>query len=164
MKRHTNLPLLATLACLPAAASGQAPSSEAVNEANNPLTPKITINLHDQWAPKLYDSDDYTNQFLLRGLIPHRLGGAPQLLRFTMPALVTVPDGTGGTTTGTGLWQGGLAGVAIAPQSWGILGGLLTWQHSFAGPSDRATQNNLTLQPRFRSGPGSAKSGSWVAE
>jgi len=186
MKLRASRKLFATLACLgPAVGFAQAPSSADVNAANNPLTPKVTINLHDYWAPKLYDSDDYTNQFLLRGLIPHRLGGAPQLLRFTMPALVTVPDGTGGTTTGTGdlnlldlfpfkagsvefgigpqltiptasrpqtgtrLWQAGLGAVAIAPQSWGLLGGLLTWQHSFAGPSDRPTQNNLTFQPFF---------------
>lgn len=170
---------------LPLAALGQTPSSADVNAANNPLTPKITLNFHDLWAPSLYDSDDYTNQFLLRGLIPHKLGGAPQLLRFTMPALVTVPEtpdgtvtGTGDlnlldlfpfkvgdvevavgpqltiptaseTATGTGLWQAGLGGVLIAPKKWGLLGGLLTWQHSFAGPSARPTQNNLTFQPFF---------------
>lgn len=182
--RHANLRFLAILACaIPVTGFAQAPSGEQVNEANNPLTPKITINFHDQWAPKLYQSDDYTNSLLLRGVIPHRLGGAPQILRYTLPALVTVPDGMGGTTTGlgdlnlidlalfkagkvelgigpqltiptasrpstgTGLWQAGVAGVVIAPQSWGLLGGLLTWQHSFAGPSDRPTQNNLTFQP-----------------
>jgi len=186
MRVHAICKLCAILACLgPAVGFAQAPSSADLNAANNPLTPKITINFHDYWASRLYDSDDYTNQFLLRGLVPHRLGGAPQLLRFTMPAVVTVPDGTSGTTTGTGdlnllnlfpfkagpvefavgpqltiptasrpqtgtgLWQGGLGAVAIAPQAWGILGGLLTWQHSFAGPSDRPTQNNLTFQPFF---------------
>lgn len=169
--------------CVPA--FSQAPSSDDVNAANNPLTPKITLNLHDQWAPRLYDVDDYSNQLLLRGLVPHRIGGTPQLLRFTMPALVTVPDVPDGTIsgvgdlnlldlfpfkagdleigvgpqltiptaskdeTGTGKWQGGLAGVLMAPQKWGMLGGLLTWQHSFAGDDDRPTQNNLTFQPFF---------------
>jgi hypothetical protein len=49
--------------------------------------------------------------------------------------------------TGTGKWQAGLAAALIAPQRWGMLGGLLTWQHSFAGDDDRPTQNNLQLQP-----------------
>jgi hypothetical protein len=43
----------------------------------------------------------------------------------------------------------GLAAVAVAPQSWGLIGDLVTWQHSFAGQSDRPTQNNLTTQPFF---------------
>lgn len=175
---------VALAALLPLAALAQSPSHEQVNEANNPLTPKITINFHDQWAPRLYDSDDYTNSFLLRGVIPHKTFGQPQILRFTMPALLSVPDGrggmtsgvgdlnlidlllfkegkvefgigpqltipTGGSSTGTKLWQAGLAGVLIAPQRWGLLGGLLTWQHSFAGPSDRPTQNSVTMQPFF---------------
>ena len=38
--------------------------------------------------------------------------------------------------TGTGKWQGGVAAVAMAPQKWGLVGGLLTWQKSFAGDSD----------------------------
>ncbi len=48
---------------------------------------------------------------------------------------------------GTGKWQAGLAGVAIAPSPKGILGGLLQWQASFAGDSDRADTNLLTFQP-----------------
>lgn len=168
-----------------ATAQAQAPSGEAVNEANNPLTPKVTLNLHDQWAPRLYDSDDYTNALMLRGVLPHRLFGAPQILRFTLPVLQTVPVLPQGTRnglgdlnlidmflfkaggmelgfgpqltiptasndhTGTGRWQAGVAAVAIAPQKWGLLGGLLNWQHSFAGDSDRGTQNNLGFQPFF---------------
>ncbi|CAN7778952.1 hypothetical protein LJR296_007864 [Cupriavidus necator] len=49
--------------------------------------------------------------------------------------------------TGTGKWQAGMAGVVIAPQKWGLLGDLVTWQHSFAGDSDRPTQGNLSSQP-----------------
>jgi hypothetical protein len=161
-------------------------SAEDVNAANNPLTPKITVNLQDQWAPELYDLDEASNAFLLRGIVPHRLGGAPQLFRYTLPS-VTAPDGQGGTQTGlgdlnlielfpfalkqarmeiavgpqftlptatndltgTGKWQAGFATLAIAPRSFGIAGALVTWQHSFAGDDDRATQNNLSLQPLF---------------
>jgi hypothetical protein len=158
------------------------PSAEQVNEANNPLTPKITAGAQDQWAPTLYDTDADTNAFLLRGVMPHLLFGSPQVLRATLPT-VTSPDVTGSNVTGlgdlnlldifvfkepgfalgvgpqftlptatndalgTGKWQAGFAGVAIAPLKWGLLGGLVTWQHSFAGNSDRVTQNNLAAQP-----------------
>ncbi len=61
----------------------------------------ITINFQDQAAPLLYGSDDGTNAFLFRGLIPHLLGGAPQLFRFTLP-VETVPTGGGANTTGLG--------------------------------------------------------------
>ncbi len=167
-----------------AAPGARAQSAEDVNAANNPLTPKLGVNFQDQYAPRLYDSDDWTNAFLLRSTVPHKLFGAAQLLRVTLP-VATAPDFTGGHSTGlgdfnlfdlfltkagalqigagpqftfptaskdelgTGKWQAGLAGVAIAPQPWGLIGGLLTWQHSFAGDSDRATQNNLSAQPFF---------------
>ncbi len=180
MLKHTLL-LPPLLTALHGAAQ---PSSQQMNEANNPLTPKITVNLHDQWAPRLYGSDDWTNAFLLRGLVPHRLGGAPQVLRGTLP-IATAPSPDGGTVTGlgdltlfdlfllkaghveigigpqltlptasqddlgTGKWQAGLAGIVIAPQHWGLLGGLLTWQHSFAGDDARPTQNNASFQPFF---------------
>ena len=160
-----------------------AQTSDQVNDANNPLTPAITANLQDQWAPRLYDSDADTNALLLRGVLPHLLGGVPQILRATLP--IASAPGANGTTTGlgdlnlfdlalmktggvmlglgpqltiptatdpvlgTGKWQAGLAAVVIAPQSWGLLGGLVTWQHSFAGPGDRPTQNNLTVQPFY---------------
>ena len=157
-------------------------SADAANEANNPLTPKITLNVQDQWAPRLYGSDDETNAVLLRGTTPHRLGGFPQILRLTLP-IATVPDAPESTTTGlgdlnlfnlflskhgafelgfgpqltiptaphdatgTGKWQAGVAAVVIAPQPWGLLGGLATWQHSFAGDDERPTQDNLSFQP-----------------
>jgi hypothetical protein len=87
--------------CVPRAAAAQQPSAEDVNAANNPLTPTITFNLHDQWAPELYEVDPGSNTFLLRGVIPHKLGGQGQLFRYTLP-IVTAPDGTGGTATGLG--------------------------------------------------------------
>lgn len=92
--------LTAAAGARPALAQTQA-SHEDVNAANNPLTPKITVNFHDQWAPELYDLDEGSNAFLFRGVIPHRLGGTPQLFRYTLP-VVTAPDGAGGTHTGLG--------------------------------------------------------------
>lgn len=165
-----------------AAAQGP-PSSEAVNEANSPLTPKVTINLQDYYVPAYYGLEDSdSNQLLLRGVLPHKLLGWPQILRATVP-IVTSPDEPLGSETGlgdinvidlllfkagpvefgagpqftfpsatddrlgTGKWQAGAAAVVIAPQSWGLLGGLVTYQHSFAGDDDRADQSVLTAQP-----------------
>jgi hypothetical protein len=162
---------------------GGAQTSQEVNEANNPLTPKLTINLQNTYIPSYYgrpDSD--ANTGLLRGTLPHRLFGWPQILRATVP-IVTSPDAPLGSTTGlgdinlfdlfpfkaghielgfgpqltidsatddrlgTGTWQAGAAGVLVAPQPWGLLGGLVTYQHSFAGEGSRPTQNNLQAQP-----------------
>jgi len=163
---------------------GHAQEHDAVNEANNPLTPKITINLQDYYVPEIDGLDGrYSNQFLARGLIPSDLFGAPQLFRFTLP-VATAPEFPDGYTTGigdltlmdlfvlpkvgdmtfaagpllviptatddllgSGKWQAGAAGVVIAPQDWGLLGGLLTYQHSFAGDDDRADVSLLTFEP-----------------
>jgi hypothetical protein len=85
-------------ALIPAVALAQGASTEDMNAANNPLTPKITVNFHDYWAPTLSDVDDaYTNSFLFRGLVPHKLGGRGQLLRYTLP-VTTVSFGNGSTT------------------------------------------------------------------
>jgi hypothetical protein len=158
-----------------------AQTTDQVNQANSPLTPSITANLQDLYAPRLYDSDGSSNSLLLRGVLPHALGGMPQIVRGTLP-ITSAPDVNGNTTglgdlnlfdlvlfkqgsmalgigpqltvptatdpvLGTGKWQAGLAAVVVAPQAWGLMGALVTWQHSFAGPSDRPTQNNLVVQP-----------------
>ncbi|WP_246648045.1 hypothetical protein [Rhizobium laguerreae] len=82
------LPLLLALAC----PAGAQEAHDAVNEANNPLTPKITINLQDYYIPSFIDTpgEPEANQFL-RGLIPSDMFGLPQLLRFTLP-IATSPD------------------------------------------------------------------------
>jgi hypothetical protein len=49
--------------------------------------------------------------------------------------------------TGAGEWQAGAAGVLIAPQTQGLLGALVTYQHSFAGPQSRADVSLMTVQP-----------------
>ena len=156
-----------------------------VNDANNPLTPKITINFQDYYIPSFIDvpGKPVSNQFLLRGLIPSDMWGLPQLLRFTLP-VATAPDDPSGYVTGlgdltlmdlfilpkhgdvtfgagplvvlptatdsslgAGKWQIGAAGVVVAPQSWGLVAGLATYQTSFAGNSDRDDVNLLTFQP-----------------
>jgi hypothetical protein len=155
-----------------------------MNASNNPLTPSLGANLQNQYTGSLYGLDDAdSNAALLRGTMPHKLFGAPQLLRVTLP-IVTSPEvppsqshtdlgdlnvfdivlfkrgatelgigpqltapTAGRDETGTGKWQAGVALLGIAPQRWGLLGGLVTWQHSFAGDDDRRTQNNLQAQP-----------------
>jgi hypothetical protein len=53
----------------------------------------------------------------------------------------------GSDALGSGKWQAGAAGVAVAPQSWGMLAGLVTYQASFAGDSGRESVSLLTAQP-----------------
>ena len=114
--------ILIALALVAPTVTAQQPETNQANDANNPLTPKITVNFHNQWAPELYDSDEDTNAFLLRGVIPHRLGGQGQLFRYTLP-VVTAPTQTG-DTTGLGdlnlidlfPFKAGKVEVAIGPQ------------------------------------------------
>jgi hypothetical protein len=73
-----------------------AAADNAVNDANNPLTPKITINLQNYFTPELNREPGRTaNQGLVRGVLPMDPFGLPQLLRVTLPILTnpTVPSG-----------------------------------------------------------------------
>lgn len=161
-----------------------AQSSDQMNAANNPLQPSLALNLQDDYTGSYYNLDGAdANAFLLRGAMPHKLFGLPQLLRATLPVATTPniqPNGrttnvgdlnvfdvalfkagsfelgvgpqlsaptAGDNLTGTGKWQAGIAALAISPQSWGLVGALVTWQHSFAGSSRRPTQNNMQAQP-----------------
>jgi hypothetical protein len=161
-----------------------AQSNEEMNAANNPLQPALGFNLQNIYIDSYYGLGDAdSNSGLLRGVLPHKLFGKPQLLRATLP-IVTTPDlpplgqktdlgdlnlfdilltkrghlelglgpqltapTAGRDETGTGKWQAGLAALVVNPKPWGLFGGLVTWQHSFAGDSDRRTQNNLQAQP-----------------
>lgn len=186
MQRRSEFVLAMTLFTIASISTAitQKPSADDVNKANNPLTPAITINFQDQGAPELYDLDQGSNAFLMRGVLPHKLGGLPQIIRYTLP-VETVPNGKGGmatglgdlnifdlalfrlqkarmaigfgpqltfptaseTLTGTGKWQAGAAVVAVSPRKWGLAGGLVTWQMSFAGSNSRTDQNTLGAQP-----------------
>ncbi len=166
----------------PPGGTASSPAAD-VNAANNPLTPKLTVNLQDYFLPALNRLGNRSaNQFLLRGLVPSDAFGVPQLIRFTLP-VATSPTFPGGTVTGlgdltlfdlvvfptggvvlgagpllvaptatsrdtsAGKWQAGAAGVAVAPQHWGLLGALVTYQHSFAGDGSRPTAQVLTAEP-----------------
>jgi hypothetical protein len=184
VKKVVLLALLAISLPVCGAADGP-PTSEEVNTANHPLTPKITFNLQNQYVASFFGLEDRdSNELLLRGVVPHKLFGWPQLVGVSVP-IVTSPDlfpGPGSVTglgdievfdvvllktgvvdlgigplftvdsasddrLGTGKWQAGAAAVSIVPRSWGLIGGIFTYQHSFAGAGDRPTQNNLQAQP-----------------
>ena len=81
--------------------SSWAQSSDEVNSANNPLTPKAGLNFHDYITSSLYDSDEDMNTFLLRGTMPAMLGGIPQIFRVTLPYM-TVPGSDGDKVSGIG--------------------------------------------------------------
>ncbi|MFC4278146.1 hypothetical protein [Achromobacter aloeverae] len=60
--------------------------------------------------------------------------------------MLTMPTGTS-PELGAGKWSGGLAAVAVRPSKEGLVGGLLQWQHSFAGQNNRDAVHTGTLQP-----------------
>ncbi|MBS0560855.1 MAG: hypothetical protein JSR21_12440 [Proteobacteria bacterium] len=103
--RRAALLLTASLgAAAPAARRAVAAGSGAdeVNAANNPLTPKVTLNLQDYLAPELNrEPGRRSNQFLLRGLAPVDTFGLPQLIRVTLP-VQTDPTFPYGSATGLG--------------------------------------------------------------
>jgi len=62
---------------------------------------------------------------------------------------LTMPTATA-TALGTGKWQGGFAFVAFVVHSPVFqFGGLVTWQASFAGDSDRPSTNAAAIQPFY---------------
>src|SRR5687768_15765411 len=69
-----------------------AQTDDEMNAANNPLQPTLGINLHNLYVDSYYGLRDVdSNSGLLRGPLPHKLFGTPQLLRATLP-IVTTPD------------------------------------------------------------------------
>jgi hypothetical protein len=160
-------------------------SADDANKSNNPLNVAASFNIQNYFAPSLYGTNAYTNDFLLRPTIPlgpNSVVPVPEIFRLTAP-ISTRPDAAGGYNTGlgdlslfdifllsqsdiqigvgplvsaptatdpslgTGKWQGGLAAVAINATPARLLGGLVQWQHSFAGQSGRPTVQSLTAQP-----------------
>jgi hypothetical protein len=70
--------------------------------------------------------------------------GLPEKVTFGAGPLIAVPTNTS-TNFGPNSVQGGLGGVIIAPQSWGLLGVLATYQHTLSGASSELT----TVQPNI---------------
>ncbi len=98
--------LVAGLCAATPLAAQQAPASPSadneVNAANNPLTPKVTINLQDYFTPVLNRQPGRTsNEGLLRGVLPSDAFGLPQLVRVTLP-IFTNPTFPSGNASGLG--------------------------------------------------------------
>ncbi len=90
----------ALLICLVGMTSlrAQDAGESADNAANNPLTPEVTLNLQDYFVPTISGIRGASNQFLLRGLVPEKIGGLPQLIRYTVPIATAPPLPTGSET------------------------------------------------------------------
>jgi hypothetical protein len=72
--------------------------------------------------------------------------GRPNDIDVGVGPLLTIPTSTD-DDLGTRKWQAGFAAVAVKPMQEGLLGGLLQWQASFAGPSSAHDVSTLTFQP-----------------
>jgi hypothetical protein len=68
--------------------------------------------------------------------------GLPEKVTFGIGPLIAIPTATS-INFGPDTLQGGVAGAVIAPQSWGLLGVLVTYEHTLWGPSSEVT----TVQP-----------------
>ena len=93
--------LAALLVALPMAAGAQtdAPSRNAQNEGNDPLTPKAAIDLQDYVQPILNGQPGSgANQGIVRGLLPHDALGWPQIMRASLPVVDTAYGPTGSIT------------------------------------------------------------------
>ncbi len=160
------------------------PSADDINKSNNPLTPMLGLNFQDYIISSIYGMPNReANQGFVRGVMPSKMGGYPQILRMTIP-YTTVPNMPSGSTSGTGdinlfdifllpsssgiqtgvgpylvfptaskdetgsgKWQLGISGLVAGPETWGLWGALLTYQHDFAGDADRPTVNVAVVQP-----------------
>jgi hypothetical protein len=70
--------------------------------------------------------------------------GLPEKVTFGIGPLIAVPTNTS-TNFGPNSLQGGIAGAIIAPQRWGLLGVLATYQHTLWGSNSQLT----TVQPNL---------------
>jgi hypothetical protein len=106
------------------------------------IDPPIVTNPTAQTGPRtgLGDTQIYNFTLFKRdiGLYEH------DPITFGIGPLVAVPTSTN-TNFGTNTLQVGAAGVIIAPQSWGLLGVLGTYQHTVSGASSQLT----TVQPNI---------------
>lgn len=76
-----------------------------------------------------------------------RLSRMSATTQFGVGPLLVIPTATS-TALGAGKWQAGVAAVVIFTLKDGsVLGGVATWQMSFAGDADRASTNVATFQP-----------------
>lgn len=70
----------------------------------------------------------------------------PGKITFDTGPLLVAPTATSDSTD-SGRWQADAAGVVVAPQPWGLLATLATYQLLFGEALGRDTQSLLTIQP-----------------
>ena len=70
--------------------------------------------------------------------------GLPEKVTFGIGPLISVPTATS-INFGPDSLQGGVAGVIIAPQRWGLLGVLASYQHTLWGPGSEM----ISVQPNI---------------
>jgi hypothetical protein len=91
---------------------------------------------------------DYVTGFGDTNVLDFFLVGDPGGVEIGVGPQLTIPTATS-DFIGTDKWQAGLGAIAIKPTEDGLLGGLLTWQQSFAGEGGAPDVSTLTLQPLF---------------
>jgi hypothetical protein len=76
-----------------------------------------------------------------------RLSKLSATTQFGVGPLLVIPTATS-TALGAGKWQAGVAAVVVFTLKGGsVIGGVTTWQMSFAGDADRPNTNVATFQP-----------------
>jgi len=95
-------PVVSSGASAVAAPPAAITTADELNAANDPLTPKITLNLQDYFTPVLNrEPGRRSNEGLVRGVIPDDAFGLPQLVRVTLP-IYTNPAFPSGSASGLG--------------------------------------------------------------
>jgi hypothetical protein len=176
----TTLALFGLFVC---AVDALADDNSDSNSANDPTTPKFSLQYWNYFAPSLNNQIGGAENGTGRMLIPFNIDGVQQIMHID-PPVVTNPNAKTGPRTGLGdtqlfnfslttvdvglpnkvtfgggpliavptntsanfgpnSLQGGVAGVILAPQSWGLLGVLATYQHTLWGAGSELT----TVQP-----------------
>jgi hypothetical protein len=140
------LPAVIVDAQQPAAASSEESNSAAINAANNPTTPKLTIEAQDYWMPSLYGLGGHDGSLgLQRNLIPIKTFGVQNIFHVILP-VVTNPSPPGGPQTGIGGLQlynlslahlrgttYGLGPLIVLPTESNSSSGPEKWQAGFSG-------------------------------
>ena len=80
-----------------------AQSTDQMNAANNPLQPSIGLNLQDDYTGSYYGLNNAdSNSGLLRGTMPVKFFGLPQIIRATLPFTTTPNIDPNGRTSNVG--------------------------------------------------------------
>jgi hypothetical protein len=135
--------------------------SSSSNSANDPTEPRFTVEYWNYYALSLNQLNGDAENGIARSIVTAaaatsgpRTGlgdtqiynftltkqdiGLPEKVTFGIGPLIAVPTATS-TNFGPNSLQGGVAGAVIAPQSWGLLGVLATYQHTLWGARSEVT-------------------------